>query len=79
MPNNSKRKTQHGSRVRDAGESAREYFDTTRERAYDYVRDHPLQAVIIAAGVGALVATGVTALLTRPRERSLFDRLLDFF
>ena len=80
MPRKLKRKTTGiQARVRDATESAREYWDDTRDKANDYVRDHPVQSIIIAAGVGAAVALGVTAILMRPRERSFFDRLLGFF
>lgn len=66
-------------RMNDAYESARDRVDEAREQADEYVREHPMQSIAIAAGVGAVVAIGVTALLMKPRRRSFFDKFSDWF
>lgn len=85
MPRTPKRNKKEGiatrvqNRVQEAADNAREHWEDTRDKAEDYVKHHPAQSVAIAAGVGAAVAIGVTALLMRPRRQSFFDRLFGLF
>lgn len=76
-----KKRIEHGLRARIARalEDTKEGIEDARERADDYVRDHPVQSMAIAAGVGALVAIGVSALVLRPHRKSFLDRLFDLF
>lgn len=66
-------------RVQEAADSAREHWEDTRDKAATYVKHHPAQSIAIAAGVGAAVAIGVTALIMRPRRQSFLDRLFGLF
>lgn len=43
-------------RARDASTVVRDTTDRAQERAVVYIRDEPLKAVLIAAGIGALAA-----------------------
>lgn len=77
MPRTVKKGIQN--RVRSAFQGARERVEGARDRAEEYVREHPTRSIIIAAGVGAAVAVGVTLLMTRSRERSFWDRIFGLF
>lgn len=53
-------------------------IEDVRERAEDAVKDNPASAVVVAAVIGAAVATGVTLLLTR-RKKPFVRRMRDYF
>ncbi|MEK6819075.1 MAG: hypothetical protein AABY10_04040 [Nanoarchaeota archaeon] len=65
-----KEKTVNSARI------AKEKFLETKDKAENYVKEHPLTSIAIAAGVGAAVAIGVNALI-KPRKRSFLDKIRD--
>lgn len=49
-------------RMRDLGEGMRDQMDRTAERTVGYVRDEPVKSLLMAAGVGALIAVAIAAM-----------------
>jgi len=51
-----------------AYESVREKVAESREKTDDYIKENPEKSVLLAAGVGALVALVVSSLMSRRRD-----------
>jgi ElaB/YqjD/DUF883 family membrane-anchored ribosome-binding protein len=66
-------------RISSAYENTKERVGEARDRTDEYLRDHPIQSIAIAAGVGAAVAIGVSAFMLRSRKRSFLDKIFDIF
>lgn len=55
-------------RVTQVYQSAREKAAESREKADDYIKGNPEKSILLAAGVGALVALVASALISRRRD-----------
>ena len=60
----------------DTAKSAKENILKAKKGTENYVKEHPFTSIAIAAGVGAVVAVSVNALI-RPRKRSFLDKIRD--
>ena len=58
----------------DTAKSAKKNILKARGKTEDYVKEHPFTSIAIAAGIGAVVAIGVNALI-KPKRKSFLDKL----
>jgi ElaB/YqjD/DUF883 family membrane-anchored ribosome-binding protein len=78
MPKKKELRSRITERAREAVDTAKDKFDDVREKAEDYVKENPVKSTVIAAAVGAIVATGVTLVLLQPRKKSILDIIKEF-
>lgn len=79
MPQTRKNRTSGFFReAKEVIDNAKEKIEDSKESAEKKIQDYPFASIAIAASIGAIIGVA-TGLLLRPKKRSWFDRVKDYY